>query len=125
MRNHIIAVHSLTSCFLALFNTIFRCFLKPARTSVVLAAVIDLSRSKADLITENALLCQQLLILHGQTKRQQLTLSDHFRLLVLATWVRTWRQVLMIVQPATLLRRCRQGIRSFWKLKSKAGRKHE
>jgi len=41
-------------------------------------------------------------------------------LVLLARMVRTWKQVLFIVQPETLLRWHRQGFRLFWKYKSRA-----
>jgi hypothetical protein len=40
-----------------------------------------MTRSKADLIAENAMLRQQLIILNRQVKRPQLTNADRLRLL--------------------------------------------
>jgi putative transposase len=40
-------------------------------------------------------------------------------LLFLARWVPSWKQVLQIIQPDTLLRWHREGFRLFWKLKSR------
>ena len=37
----------------------------------------------------------------------------------LARWVRSWKQVLQIIQPDTQLRWHREGFRLFWKLKSR------
>jgi hypothetical protein len=99
---------------MALLNSIVRWLLQPAHTSVVLTAVVDLSRSKADLIAENALLRQQLAILQRQAKRLQLTSADRFSLLFLARVVKTWRQAMLIVQPDTLLGWHREGFRLFW-----------
>jgi hypothetical protein len=109
----------------ALLNGLVRCLLQPARPSIVFAAVLDLSRSKADLVAENALLRQQLAILQRQVKRPRLSPAERFRLLVLAKWARTWRQVLWIVQPATLLRWHRAAFRLFWRHKSQAPRRPE
>jgi putative transposase len=88
----------------------------------VLASVTDLSRSKADLIADakRALLRQQLAILNRQTQPPHLTTADRLRLLFLSRVVKTWQQVLLIVQLATLLRWHRQGFCLFWKLKSQA-----
>src|SRR5690348_5758951 len=63
MRNPTIEVHRLISRFLARLNSIVSCLLQPTHRSVVVAAVVDLSRSKADLIAENALLRQQALLI--------------------------------------------------------------
>src|SRR5215468_2314315 len=41
-------------------------------------------------------------------------------LVLLASMVRTWKQVLFLVQPETLLRWHRQGFQLFWKYKSRA-----
>ena len=66
--------------------------------------MVDLSRSKADLIAENALLRHQLALLKRQAKRPRLSPADRLNLLVLAKLTKTWRQALLIVQTATLLR---------------------
>ena len=89
---------------------------RPATTSsVVLGAVTDLVRGKAELVAENALLRQQLIVLARSTKRPRLTRSDRALLVLRASRVRTWRQALLIVQPATLLRWHRAGFRLFWR----------
>lgn len=81
---------------------------------------MDLSRGKAELIAENALLRQQLIVLRRQIKRPICTTTDRLLLVLLAKAVRTWRQALYIVQPETLLRWHRQAFRVLWKCKSKA-----
>lgn len=45
--------------------------------------------------------------------------ADRLSLLLLAKVTRTWRQALLIVQPATLLRWHREGYRLFWKWRSR------
>ena len=97
-------------------------YLRPARTSPTLGTLGDLTRSRAELIAENALLRHQLVILRRQVKRPQLTKGDRVGLLFWASRLRHWKQALLIVQPETLLRWHREGFRLFWKLKSKAGR---
>ena len=99
-----IAAHGLSGWIIALLNEIVRRLLQPASRSVMLALAADLSRSKADLIAENALLRQQLAILKRQIKRPRLTTADRLRLLFMARVTKTWRQALLIVQPDTLLR---------------------
>jgi len=93
---------------------------KPDTTSLLLAALTDLARSKSKLVAENALLRQQLIILRRQVKRPACTRTDRMLLVLLARFVRTWKQALFIVQPETLLRWHRQGFKLFWKYKSRA-----
>jgi transposase InsO family protein len=80
----------------------------------------DLPRSKGELIAENALLRQQLLVLRRSVTRVHCTPTDRTLLVLLASRVRAWRQALLIVQPATLLRWHRQGFRLFWRWTSRA-----
>jgi hypothetical protein len=57
---HLDAVVSLSrfviAWFSGLLNSIVKGLLRPAFTSILIGSVVDLSRSKADLIAENALL---------------------------------------------------------------------
>jgi hypothetical protein len=76
---------------------------QPLTASLPLASLGDLARSKSQLIAENALLRQQLIILHRQVKRPACTKADRRLLVLLARLVRTWQQALLIVQPDTLL----------------------
>jgi putative transposase len=93
---------------------------KPLVTSLPLATLTDLGRSKSELIAENALLRQQLIILKRQVKRPAFTRTDRILLVLLARMVRTWNQALFIVQPETVLRWHRELFRWYWKRKSKA-----
>ena len=77
---------------------------KPLGTSLPLATLTDLGRSKSELIAENALLRQQLIVLKRQVKRPTFRRTARILLVLLARLVRTWRQALVIVQPDTLLR---------------------
>ena len=52
----------------------------------------DLTRSRTDLIVENALLRQQLIVLNRQIKRPQLTNPDRFHLVLLAHFTKFWKQ---------------------------------
>src|SRR5215469_2895094 len=92
---------------------------KPLRTSLPLATLTDLGRSKSELVAENALLRQQLIILRRQVKRPACTKTDRMFLVLLARLVRTWNQALFIVQPDTLLRWHRELFRMYWKRKPK------
>ena len=82
--------------------------------------VVDLARSKAELIAENALLRQQLIMLKRQVKRPACTKRDRILLVLLARGVRAWKQTILIIQPETLLRWHRELFRLYWKRRSKA-----
>jgi len=107
-----------SSCFHFFQRGLLR-WTTPSHTPLLLGAVMDLARGKAELIAENALLRQQLIILRRQIKRPRYTKTDRLLLVLLARTVRAWRQALLIVQPETLLKWHRQGFRLFWKHRSK------
>jgi transposase InsO family protein len=92
---------------------------KPAASAVFTGTLADLTRSKRQLVAENALLRQQLVVLKRGTKRPRCTPSDRALLVLLVSWVRAWRQALLIVQPDTLLRWHRQLFRHVWRRKSR------
>jgi putative transposase len=98
----------------------FVAWTKPNTTSRMLGTLTDLARSKSELVAENALLRQQLIILRRQVKRPACTKTDRMLLVLLARIVRSWKQALVMVQPETLLRWHRQGLRLFWKYKLRA-----
>ncbi len=115
-------VRPMTNRLNLLGQIIQKCFLvwtKPARSSLVGGVVVDISKSKVELITENALLRKQLIILNRQVKKPSFTPIDRFFLMVLASKLKNWKLALLILKPDTLLRWHRQGFRLFWKLKSK------
>ncbi len=93
---------------------------QPASTRLVAATLADLPRTKGVLIVENALLRQQLVVLHRSVTRVHCTPTDRALLVVLASRVQAWRNALLIVQPETLLRWHRQGFRLVWRRKSRA-----
>jgi putative transposase len=95
-------------------------WIKPLTTSLVPGTIADLTRGKAELLAENALLRHQLIILRRQIKRPVYRKTDRVLLVFLARIVRAWKQALFIVQPETLLRWHRELFRVFWKHKSKA-----
>src|SRR6266487_4919329 len=106
-------------CFQSLHHR-FVAWTKPSNTSLMLGTVTDFARSKSELVAENALLRQQLIILHRQVKRPTYAKTDRLILVLLARVSRAWKQALFIVKPETLLRWHRQGFRLFWKYKSRA-----
>jgi hypothetical protein len=76
------------------------CF-RPTQSKQVLGTLADITRSKSELIAENAFLRQQLLVLQRQTKRPVLTPCDRTILVILASRFRTWRQALVVVSMPT------------------------
>ena len=77
---------------------------KPAAAVLISGLLTDVTRSRSDLIVENALLRQQLIVLHRQIKRPQLTNRDRKLFVLLARLTKFWKQSMHIVQPDTLLR---------------------
>lgn len=115
-------LHLLVQLIVRLFAFLEHTFLhltQPSRHSLVLTTICDLTRSKAELIAENALLRQQLIILHRQIKKPAFSSSDRLWLVLLAGRVKNWKEALLIFKPDTLLRWHRQGLRLFWKFKSR------
>ena len=93
-------------------------WIKPATSVLIIGALSDLTRSRADLVVENALLRQQLIVLNRQIKRPQLTNLDRFRLVLLSHFTTFWKQALHIVQPDTLLCWHRKLFGMYWRKKS-------
>jgi putative transposase len=93
---------------------------KPTTPSLMVGTLTDLTRSKSELVAENALLRQQLIILRRQVKRPACTQTDRMILVLLARASRAWKQALFIVQPETLLHWHRQGFRLYWRYTSRS-----
>jgi putative transposase len=91
---------------------------KPATSVLIIDILSDLTRSRADLVVENALLRQQLIVLNRQIKRPQLTNNDRFQLVFLSHFTKFWKQALHIVKPDTLLRWHRELFQFYWRRKS-------
>src|SRR5258708_2005027 len=94
-------------------------WLTPQSQSSVLDAIGDTVRSRSDLIAENALLRQQLIVLKRQIKRPQFTAWDRWLMVWLTSQLRSWRQVILLVQPDTVLRWHRDLFKHFWSGKSR------
>ena len=90
----------------------------PTTAMLARGAIADAATSKAALMAENALLCQQLLVLHRQVTRPAFTPRDRVLLVLLARLVQGWRAALLIVQPDTIMRWHRQGDRLVWRVRS-------
>ena len=90
---------------------------------LILNVAADLSRSKSELVLENAFLRQQLIILQRHGKRPALTQRDRVLFVLLSSKLRSWKQALMIVQPDTLLRWHRDLFCWVWKRRSRPKQK--
>ena len=114
-------VELLTRCLNPLIhylNQRYRQWTKPDTTSLVTSTLVDVTRSKRDLIAENAFLRQQLIVLKRQTPRPLLTPRDRGLLVALAGRVRGWTDALIVVKPDTLKKWHREGFRTYWRRKS-------
>jgi putative transposase len=86
---------------------------------VLAAAVADVFRPRWSLLAEIALLRHQLAILQRSVARPHVTRFDRIALVALAAVTPTWRNVLRIVQPETLLRWHRAGFKALWRWRSR------
>ncbi len=59
---------------------------KPATAVLIPGLLVDVTRSRSDLIMENALLRQQLIVLHRQIKRPQFSHRNLYRLDGSSAW---------------------------------------
>ena len=94
---------------------------RPERAAPLpLGLMADLTRSKRELLAENALLRQQLIVARRQFNRPKLTPRDRLRLLLLARLAKYWRDTILLVKPDTVLRWHRAGFRLLWRRKARA-----
>jgi hypothetical protein len=75
--------------------------------------------SRAGLAAENLALRQQLATLHRATPRPKLRWQDHCFWVLLSKLWQSWRSVLVIVQPQTVVRWHRTAFRCYWWWKSR------
>ena len=79
-------------CFEYILNAVaqhIQRLVKPDNQSLFADTVLDLTRSKAELILENAFLRQQLIVLNRQVKRPALKPHERVLLVVLASRLRS------------------------------------
>jgi len=69
----------------------------PAPVTVAAGAVVGTTRSKRELLLENALLRHQQLLLGRTAERPRLTAADRGFLVLLASRLRSWAGALVIV----------------------------
>ena len=86
----------------------------------LVGAVAAARRPRWALLAEIALLRHQLTVLQRSVARPRVTRFDRIVLVALAAVTPTWRNVLRIVQPETLLRWHRAGFKALWRWRSRA-----
>src|SRR5450759_962733 len=87
----------------------------------VLAVLAWPFKSKSRLEAENAILRHQLIVLRRKVQgRVRLTNNDRWFLIQPYRWFPSILQVLMIVQPETIVRWHRAGFRCYWRWKSRS-----
>jgi hypothetical protein len=89
------------------------------RSGAIGGLVLDLTRSRKELLAENAFLRHQLLVAVRKVKRPKLRAADRLVLVGLAALFASWRNALVLVQPETLLRWHHDLFRWFWARRSK------
>jgi transposase InsO family protein len=87
---------------------------------VLAAAVAGVFRPRWSLLAEIALLRHQLIVLQRSVARPRVTRFDRIAMVALAAVAPTWKNVLRIVQPETLLRWHRAGFKALWRWRSRA-----
>jgi len=112
-------LHSATALIVILTRALQR-LLRPVRSGarLIAAATGDLTRTRSELIAENALLRQQVIVLRRSIERPRLHRDDRLLLLLLARLTRSWRDALHVVRPETLLRWHRDLFKILWMRKS-------
>jgi putative transposase len=89
------------------------------RIAFMLGWLRRLGASRSDLQIENLALRQQLAILTAKRPRPRMRLADQSFWLGLRRFWPRWKEALVIVQPATVVRWHRQGFRKYWTWKSR------
>ena len=83
------------------------------RWIVVLLA--GLFRSRASLVAENLCLRHQIVVLQRKQPRPVLTTRDRLFWIVMSRLFANWRDPLLLVTPATVLRWHRHGWKAYWR----------
>ena len=90
-----------------------------SRIAFILGWLRRLAASRSDLLLENLALRQQLAILTAKRRRPRMRSADRLFWLALRRFWPRWQEVLVIVQPDTVVRWHRAGFRKFWTWKSR------
>ena len=119
LSSALLFLHMLTSGLIEWMKQVSKPAYGPDDTHLLL----DLARSRRELIAENTLLRQQLIILKRGQRDRSVSNSDRLRLLFWARLTPNWRQALHIVQPETLLRWHRDLFPLAWRWKTKTDKR--
>ena len=92
---------------------------------MVRGLIRDTLRSRSELLTENALLRQQLIIASRQVKRPPFRPYERGIVVALSSTLKHWRSALLLVKPETVLRWHRDGFRLIWKHRSRSAKRPE
>jgi len=84
-------------------------------------AIAAFLKPKALLVAENLCLRQQLVVFQRRQPRPRLLGADRRFWILARQWFSGWRDVLLIVQPETVLRWHRGGWRAYWRWRSRRG----
>ncbi len=87
---------------------------------IIVVLIRGIVADRAELAAENLALRQQLAVLERQSKRPRLRKRDRIFWTWLARLWSSWRSVLIIVQPETVVRWHRQGFRLYWRWRSRS-----
>lgn len=104
---------------LTTFRQQLKSWMKPIAATITVGAILDFTRSKTDLLLENALLRHQLIVLQRQVKRPRLAWKDRLFMVFISSHLPAWRQAMLILQPETVLRWHRELFKHFWRHKSR------
>jgi len=99
-------------------RTAVREALRPA--PIASGVVADLFRTRDELLTENAILRQQLIVASRKVKQPKFRPLERGLLVALSSVMKNWQNAILLVNPDTILRWHREGFRLLWKRKSKA-----
>ncbi len=94
----------------------------PLQVPLLVAVIIAVFKDRADLIAENVALRHQLSCLKHRRKRPRLRPLDRALWAILSRFWGRWRELLVMVKPATVVGWHRQGFKLFWTWKSRKRR---
>jgi putative transposase len=89
------------------------------RIAVILGWLRRLGASRSDLLIENLALRQQVAVLTVKRPRPRMRAADRFFWVALRRFWPRWKEVLVVIQPATVVRWHRERFRKYWTWKSR------
>jgi len=86
---------------------------------LIIRTLLSTFRTRETLVLENAALRHQIEVLQRYTGRPRLSWCDRAFWDLLSSYWSDWQKALYIVQPETVIRWHRQGVRYYWRWKSR------